>query len=110
MGEGRGRCDDGAVRLFIALVPPAGAVEELVAATAELRAQAPGVRWVRPEQCHLTLAFLGEVRAGRAWAADELHMVRSHLGAGPGGTARHETVASWPLTGRGERTNGTSVR
>jgi hypothetical protein len=26
--------------------------------------------------------------------------VRSVLGAGPGGTARHETVATWPLTGR----------
>ena len=34
--------------------------------------------------------------AGSPWTADELHLVRSRLGAGPGGTAAHEIVAAWP--------------
>ncbi|WP_028925849.1 RNA 2',3'-cyclic phosphodiesterase [Pseudonocardia acaciae] len=50
------------MRLFVALVPPAEAVDELWGATERLRGQArPGLRWTRPEQWHLTLAFLAEV-------------------------------------------------
>ena len=37
--------------------------------------------------------------AGSPWTAEELHLVRSRLGAGPGGTAAHEVVVSWPLGG-----------
>lgn len=37
--------------------------------------------------------------AGCAWEARELRLVRSDLGAGPGGTARHEIASAWPLTG-----------
>jgi 2'-5' RNA ligase len=181
------------MRLFVALTPPADVVAELQAMVAALRELEPELRWSRPEQWHLTLAFLGEVgdesrdelarRLGRAagrysplsvsfggggrfghrvlwtrvhgerdrlrrladsvraaarrsglateqrpyrphltlarattaavdlrplvdalapyqgssWTADELHLVRSRLGAGPGGTALHETVRSWPL-------------
>jgi RNA 2',3'-cyclic 3'-phosphodiesterase len=182
------------VRLFVALTPPAAVVEELVAATAGLRAERPELRWTPPEQWHLTLAFLGEVDdraredllsrlgraasrhaalrlsfgsagrfgdrvlwtrvrgdveplrrlaaavqaaarrarlpvetrpyrphltlartreptdlrpdvealggfSGREWVAADLHLVRSHLGAGPGRGARHEHLATWPLTG-----------
>lgn len=183
------------MRLFVALAPPAEAVAELAAVLRDLPPQ-PRVRWTRPEQWHITLAFLAEVddrtrvqlveRLGRVagrhpalslalagggrfgaqvlwtriegdrvplrrlvdgvraaarrcglpteqrpyrphltlarsakpapdlrplvaalqgfvgstWPATELHLVRSHLGAGPGGTARHETIATWPLTGR----------
>jgi 2'-5' RNA ligase len=35
------------------------------------------------------------------WTACELHLVSSRLGAGPAGRAAYETVAAWPLTGRG---------
>ena len=49
------------MRLFVALWPPPDAVAELLAAVDEVRADAPGLRWTRPEQWHLTLAFLGEV-------------------------------------------------
>jgi len=183
------------MRLFVALVPPAEALAELAAAIHELPAQ-PRLRWTRPEQWHLTLAFLAEVDdrtrgqlvarlgrvaqrhpppelslagggrfgahvlwtrvegdraalrrlvdavraavrrsglpteerpyrphltlaragtpapdlaplvaslqgfAGSTWPATELHLVRSRLGAGPDGTARHEKVATWELTGR----------
>jgi 2'-5' RNA ligase len=67
----------------------------------------------RPYRPHLTLArarppepdlrpLAGALRGfvGRAWAVSALHMVRSDLGAGPGGAARHEIVATWELTGR----------
>jgi RNA 2',3'-cyclic 3'-phosphodiesterase len=65
----------------------------------------------RPYRPHLTLArgrpptdlrpavdVLGGF-AGSSWTADELHLVRSRLGAGPGGSAVHETLATWPLGG-----------
>jgi 2'-5' RNA ligase len=189
----------GAMRLFVALIPSAAAVRELSTATMPLRcpdpsrgAEPPALRWTRPEQWHLTLAFLGEVddesgaelarrlaraaaranplalslgSAGRfgnrvlwtrvrgdtealrrlaeavraaarrarlpvedrpyrphltlarartevdlrpivaslaefassTWTAERLHLVRSELGAGPDGTARYVSQASWPL-------------
>src|SRR4051812_28363020 len=46
------------MRLFVALVPPRHTLAELDAALGERAAE--GVRWGRPEQWHLTLAFLGE--------------------------------------------------
>lgn len=63
----------------------------------------------RPYRPHLTLARAtgtGDLRPlvealapyeGRSWTADELHLVHSRLGAGPGGTALHEPIRSWPL-------------
>jgi 2'-5' RNA ligase len=66
----------------------------------------------RPYRAHLTLARArggADLRpaaaalagfAGTPWTADTLHLVRSRLGAGPGGTAAHEVAESWPL-GRG---------
>ncbi len=51
-----------AVRLFVAIDPPPAALAELDAALGPARIVAPhGLRWIRPEQWHLTLAFLGEV-------------------------------------------------
>ena len=35
--------------------------------------------------------------AGTPWAADALHLVRSRLGAGPGGTAAHDVLQTWSL-------------
>lgn len=50
------------MRLFVALIPPAEVVAELRAATEALRVElGPALRWTRPEQWHLTLAFLAEV-------------------------------------------------
>ncbi|HEY6423892.1 MAG TPA: RNA 2',3'-cyclic phosphodiesterase [Pseudonocardiaceae bacterium] len=49
------------VRLFVALTPPDEVVDELRAITAALPELAPGLRWTRPEQWHVTMAFLGEV-------------------------------------------------
>jgi 2'-5' RNA ligase len=65
----------------------------------------------RPYRPHLTLArgrsgadlrsaaALLSGFAGSPWTADALHLVRSRLGAGPGGTAAHDVVESWPLGG-----------
>ncbi|WP_405458861.1 RNA 2',3'-cyclic phosphodiesterase [Streptomyces sp. NBC_00101] len=53
----------GRQRLFVAVLPPAPAVEELRAAVAPLH-RLPGarqLRWTGPEGWHFTLAFLGEV-------------------------------------------------
>lgn len=49
------------MRLFVALTPPGEVVEELRAGTVALRQLAPDLRWTRPAQWHVTLAFLGEV-------------------------------------------------
>jgi len=53
------------VRLFVALPVPAGvrrAVGERIEAE---RGELPPARWVRPENLHLTLVFLGELAADR---------------------------------------------
>ncbi|MFF8959470.1 2'-5' RNA ligase family protein [Streptomyces sp. NPDC014894] len=51
------------MRLFAAVLPPAGAVAELGAAVDGLRALpgSDGLRWTGREGWHFTLAFLGEV-------------------------------------------------
>jgi 2'-5' RNA ligase len=63
----------------------------------------------RPYRPHLTLARArgsADLRpvvatltefTGSPWTADALNLVRSRLGAGPGGTALHEVVGTWPL-------------
>ncbi len=49
------------VRLFVAIVPPPEALDELAAAVLPLRAGAAWLRWSERPSWHLTLAFLGEV-------------------------------------------------
>lgn len=83
-----------AVRLFVALLPPSEAIDELEAAVAPLRPGWPGLRWAPGERWHVTLAFLGEVaepvltnlgerlgRAARRHQATALHI--GHGGAFP---------------------------
>ena len=65
----------------------------------------------RPYRPHLTLArarpgtelrpAVEAVRdfGGSPWTADSVHLVRSRLGAGPGGSAAHEIVETWALGG-----------
>ena len=48
------------MRLFIALDLPAELREAIGRATAQLRNEAPGARWSKPEALHVTLKFLGE--------------------------------------------------
>jgi 2'-5' RNA ligase len=92
-----------------------GDTDELRHLAASVRAAARRARLPvedRPYRPHLTLARgrdpTADLRsavehlegfAGRPWTADAVHLVRSHLGTGPGGTARHEPLTSWPLAG-----------
>lgn len=48
-------------RLFVALMPPRAALEELDAVVAPLRDEQPSLRWTRTQAWHLTLTFLGAV-------------------------------------------------
>jgi len=48
------------MRLFVAVLPPQGALAELEAAVAPLRPAWPDLRWAGQDRWHLTLAFLGE--------------------------------------------------
>ena len=50
------------MRLFIALAPPAAALDHLDAAFALYRPARADLRWTKRELWHVTLAFLGEVR------------------------------------------------
>jgi len=49
------------MRLFVAVTPPAGALDELEAAVAPLRSSCPELRWTGRPNWHVTLAFLGQV-------------------------------------------------
>ena len=44
-------------RLFVAIDLPASVTQQLI----ELNPHLPGMRWLRPDQLHLTLSFLGNV-------------------------------------------------
>lgn len=49
------------MRLFVALAPPSGVLDELEQACAPHRAGREDLRWTHREAWHVTLAFLGEV-------------------------------------------------
>jgi 2'-5' RNA ligase len=78
------------MRLFVAVTPTEGALGELEAAVAPLRADWPGLRWASPDRWHVTLAFLGEVAEPRLdglrerleRAARRHHAVRLRIGRG----------------------------
>lgn len=48
-------------RTFIAVALPAQLKKRLGGLQERLAPQAPGIRWIEPALCHLTLAFLGDV-------------------------------------------------
>jgi 2'-5' RNA ligase len=48
------------MRLFVALEIPSAVRENLAALLKSLRAVSPQTRWVRPENLHVTLKFIGE--------------------------------------------------
>jgi 2'-5' RNA ligase len=52
------------MRLFVAITPPADALDELETLAAPLREAWPDFRWAGPDSWHVTLAFLGEVGDG----------------------------------------------
>ncbi len=64
------------MRLFVALELP----EEVKDRLASLTGGLPGVRWVRPENYHLTLRFIGEVPG---YMAHELDLALANIRAKP---------------------------
>ena len=87
------------MRLFVALTPPAAALDELETATTAQRSSGPALRWVGRDRWHVTLAFLGDVDA--EW----LEVLRPEL---RGAAARHHPMAlsfagagAFPRTTRG---------
>jgi RNA 2',3'-cyclic 3'-phosphodiesterase len=87
------------MRLFVALTPPAEVVAELQAAIEPLRVEHNAMRWARPEQWHLTLAFLGEVdETARADLAERLARAASRaspLSLAVGGAGRFGDRVLW---------------
>jgi len=67
------------MRAFIAVEFDQAIRERLAEAATRLRATSTGVKWVSPEQMHLTLKFLGEVEES---AADEVAVVMAEAVAG----------------------------
>lgn len=70
------------MRLFLAIELSPGVRESIAAFQEELRPETRWVRWVRPENLHLTIRFLGEVAPARVPALAQL--VREKIvGVGP---------------------------
>jgi 2'-5' RNA ligase len=66
------------MRLFVALEIPSAVRENLAELLKALRAVSPQTRWVRPENLHVTLKFIGEVpEAKLAAIRTPLSQVRS---------------------------------
>jgi RNA 2',3'-cyclic 3'-phosphodiesterase len=66
------------MRLFVALEIPSTVRENLAALIQSLRAVSPQTRWVRPENLHVTLKFIGEVAEAKLTGIREgLTRVRS---------------------------------
>jgi 2'-5' RNA ligase len=53
------------MRIFVAIVPAADETERLYVAARELRQASFPIRWMPPENIHLTLKFLGELSGDR---------------------------------------------
>jgi len=49
------------IRAFVAIKIDPGAAQRISAARSQLEKNFPGIRWVGPENLHLTLKFLGQV-------------------------------------------------
>jgi RNA 2',3'-cyclic 3'-phosphodiesterase len=93
------------MRLFVALQPPEAILAEVEAAVAPLRKEWPGLRWVRSDLWHVTLAFLGEVddRAAENLAVRLQRAARRHpaqlLSFGGGGAFPRAARATVVWTG-----------
>jgi 2'-5' RNA ligase len=57
------------LRIFIAVFPPNEVVDGLAALVERVRQAGDGMSWVKPENLHYTLRFLGELEEGRVEAA-----------------------------------------
>jgi 2'-5' RNA ligase len=71
-----------AVRSFIAVLLPDGVRARLAAMVAEIRPRAPALAWVKADNLHLTLRFLGAVEpAVLARAQEAMHVAAASASA-----------------------------
>ncbi len=86
------------VRAFVALPLPEATLRTIGKLQLELATALPGVRWVKSETIHLTLAFLGDI------AEDSLEKLGSSMlsigGLQPPVTATFSGVGAFPSRGR----------
>jgi 2'-5' RNA ligase len=84
------------VRLFLAIDPGAECRRQLSIAIDGLRLQASGIRWVREDQLHFTLAFLGEVEDARvAGISESMHAVAARHYAFPASVSGSGVFPDW---------------
>lgn len=81
-------------RLFLALWPDAAVRSQLAGAMAELRRDMAG-NWVKPDNLHITLAFLGDVLPARL---PDIHRVADQT-QGAGFTLMLDRAEFWPHNG-----------
>jgi 2'-5' RNA ligase len=87
----------GVTRLFVAVWPPTEVVEQLMSLP---RKDLRGVRFVPPDNWHLTLRFLGEASIGDAIAAlDDLALPEAHVELGPAVDVRFRRMIVVPASG-----------
>lgn len=87
-------------RLFVAVWPPQDAIEAL---TALRRKDQRGVRFVRPENWHVTLRFLGDTQAEEVIdALDEAPLSPARARLGPGVDALGDRALIVPVKGLDE--------
>ncbi len=90
----------GGMRLFVAIVPPAAALDEVEAAAAPLRARQPDLRWTSHDAWHVTLAFLGQVN----------DLAAGRLTPRLGRAARRHAILSLSFAGAGAFPSGARAR
>jgi 2'-5' RNA ligase len=86
-------------RLFVAVYPPAEVIDAMAALPRE---PTPGVRWVPPEQYHVTIRFLGESEAEPVIAALDAvvpALPRSAVVLGPQVSRLGRNLVCVPATG-----------
>ena len=86
------------VRSFIAVSVPPEAAVNLRTAQDRLREADPGVKWVNPENFHITLKFLGNV--DRRILTDLWHSVGEALNGTPPFTMRFRGLGAFPNADR----------
>lgn len=85
-------------RLFIAAWPPAPVLDAMAGQLP--MPPRPGVRWVPPENWHVTLRFLGEADVAHAVAAlDRLEAGPAEAVVGPAVTLLGRSIACLPVAG-----------
>lgn len=86
------------MRVFIAFQLPETFKASLADACAGLRAARPGLRWVRPESMHLTLAFLGELDGAAVEGAIRAARLAVSFAAAEGASLPFELCTTGLLT------------